>query len=53
MECLAYDAKKVAFEAVHVVNVAERIVTGIAFTSKTTLAVVYNDFPALSFVITG
>lgn len=52
VECLSYNSSKVAFECEHFSNTAERIILGITFCSESNLAVIYNDFQALSFVIT-
>lgn len=51
VETLSYDRNKNTFECQSAVNVAERLVIGLAFIDSLRLAAVYNDFPALGFVV--
>jgi hypothetical protein len=51
VECLSFDRNKSTFDCQAAVNVGERLVVGLSFVDRTKLAVVYNDFPALSFIV--
>lgn len=51
VETLSFDRAKCSFECQSSVNVAERLVLGLSFIDSRRLAAVYNDFPALGFVV--
>jgi hypothetical protein len=51
VEILAYDRSKASFECQSSMNIAERLVLGLTFIDSRRLAAVYNDFPALAFII--